>query len=103
MTGQIKQAFTPLHCVFKILIATQRASQHAGKSQTLGHISRVVQFAEIETLQILSPGRSLMYKSKRAVPEIEPSGIPALVAYCEDIFPSKTTSKLLPLRNYEIR
>lgn len=81
MTGQIKQAFTPLHCVFKILIATQRPSQHAGKSQTLGHISRVVQFAEIETLQILSPGRSLMYKSKRAVPKIEPSGIPALVAY----------------------
>ena len=99
----MKQAFTPLHCVFKILIATQCPSQHAAKSQTLSHILRAVKFAKIATLQILSSGRSLMCKSKRFVPKIEPSSIPALVAYWEDAFPSKTTSKLLPRRNNEIR
>ena len=43
-----------------------------------------------------------MYKSKSILPKIEPLGTPALVTYWEDDFPSKKTSKLLPLRNDEI-
>ena len=52
--------------------------------------------------RILS-GRSLIYKSKRFGPRIEPWGTSTLNAHSEDVYPSKTTRSLLILGNDEIR